>query len=99
MLRFINPALLPAIDGDTIKALNEFASDAGCWVLVGAIVAFLMLVFMIFCHWRICSKAGYSGAMSLLLILPVIGGLIILLVLTFGKWSVNREKSGGEGGD
>src|SRR5579875_1588599 len=63
-----------------------------------AVFGFLYLIFMlalvafgIFVIWRILSKAGYNGALSLLILIPGIGSLIIILMLAFGDWPVLRE--------
>jgi hypothetical protein len=45
-------------------------------------------LFFIFLFWRICVKAGLSGAMSLLLLIPGLGQLILLCILAFGDWKV-----------
>lgn len=54
-------------------------------ILIG-IVAFLILIM-----WRIFSKAGYSGALSFLVLIPGIGPLIAMLILAFGDWPALRE--------
>lgn len=48
--------------------------------------------FFIFCLWRIFTKAGYSGAMALLALIPGLGPLICLCVLAFGNWPVLRGR-------
>jgi len=40
--------------------------------------------------WKIFAKAGYSGALGLLMLVPV-ANLVMLLVLAFGTWPVHRE--------
>jgi hypothetical protein len=42
--------------------------------------------------WRIVSKAGFSGALSLLLLIPLVN-IIFIWIFAFVKWPV--EKSGG----
>jgi hypothetical protein len=62
-------------------------------ILFIAIMALLVLgfiIFAIFLWWRICSKAGYSGAMGLLMLVPF-GELILLCILAFGHWPTLRE--------
>ena len=44
---------------------------------------FLVLVLLPF--WRICTKAGYSGWLSLLLLIPL-ANLIFLYFLGFSDW-------------
>jgi hypothetical protein len=40
--------------------------------------------------WTIFSKAGYSGALSLLFLIPL-GSLVMFLVFAFSKWPILRE--------
>lgn len=60
-------------------------------------IAYLMPffgLFMIICVavvviplWQICKKAGFSPLLSLLVVIPF-GGLILLYVLAFARWKV-----------
>lgn len=56
------------------------------WIVVGAV--------FIFPHWKIFQRAGYSGAMSLLLILPIVN-FIVLFWLAFSDWPALRGRQGG----
>jgi len=47
-----------------------------------------MYAFFIFLFWRIFTKAGLSGPLSLLTLVPGIGPLIVLCVLAFSEWKV-----------
>jgi hypothetical protein len=50
---------------------------------------------MIFCYWKIFSKAGYSGALSLLMIVPLVN-LIVFIWFAFAQWPVLKgQQSGG----
>ena len=40
--------------------------------------------------WRICSKTGFPGALGLLVLVPV-ANLILLCVLAFAEWPIERE--------
>jgi hypothetical protein len=51
-----------------------------CWLL--------FMAFAVFCFWRIFTKAGMAGPLSLLLIIPGIGPLIVVCILAFGEWKV-----------
>lgn len=44
------------------------------------------MAFPIFCFWRIFTKAGYSGAMSLIWLVPLVGPIVVLCILAFGTW-------------
>ena len=60
----------------------------GMLCFLGVMAAVLALVITIW--WRIFDKTGYGGAMSLLMLLPIIN-LIMLLVLAFGEWPIQQE--------
>jgi hypothetical protein len=47
----------------------------------------------IFLFWRIFAKAGMSGALAFLLLVPGVGGLIVLCILAFGQWKVVPSSS------
>jgi heme/copper-type cytochrome/quinol oxidase subunit 2 len=72
---------------------GEEALATGIGVVVFAIVGLIVLglvIFAIICWWKIFAKAGYSGAMGLLLLVPF-GELIMLLILAFGKWPALQD--------
>ena len=66
----------------TQNAASIIAGMAGMFMIIGLVV----FAFAIFLFWRIFSKAGMSGAMSLIILIPGIGGLIALCILAFGEW-------------
>lgn len=85
-------AALTSILGNA-EVVDAAMAGFGCLALVAALaIGTVIYVFGIYCHWRICSKAGYSGALSLLMLIPLLGSIILLLVLAFGKWPVNRNR-------
>lgn len=47
-------------------------------------------VLVVLPFWRIFSKAGYSGAMSLLMLVPL-ANIVMLFVLAFSEWPAERE--------
>ena len=49
------------------------------WSVVLAILVIVPL-------WRICGRAGFSPALSLLAIIPWLGFLIVAAVLGFAEW-------------
>ncbi len=64
---------------------------AGMMASMGiAILFFSLLVyaFFVFLFWRIFVKAGMSGALGLLALIPGLGLIIALCVLAFSDWSV-----------
>ena len=72
---------------DNQQAQNYAALLAG---FSGIFLIFILacLSFVIFLFWRIFAKAGYSGAMAFLLLIPGVGSLIVLCILAFGQWKV-----------
>ena len=53
------------------------------------IAAFWLAVFLV-PAWRIATKAGYSGALSLLTLIPVVN-IIVIWIFAFVKWPVERD--------
>jgi thiol:disulfide interchange protein len=75
--------------------VDQSSSDAATGLLAGGIFFVVYMVFIliflafgIWLFWRIFTKAGMSGAMSLLLLVPGFGFLIVLCILAFGTWKV-----------
>lgn len=65
----------------------------GCFVWAVIMVFVLaVLAFQVWLFWRIFSKAGYNGAMSLLILIPGIGAIIVLCMLAFGNWPILRNR-------
>jgi len=62
----------------------------GIGLVVFLVIALGSTILGIIIWWKIFSKAGYSGALSLLMLVPI-ANLIMLLVLAFGTWPIHRE--------
>jgi hypothetical protein len=58
--------------------------------LVIMLIALAATVFGIIIYWKIFSKAGYSGAMSLLMLVPI-ANIIVICMLAFGNWPILQE--------
>lgn len=54
--------------------------------LVGGVVLIVWPV------WRICSRAGFPGALGLLIVVPFVN-LVLLYVLAFAKWPALRDQT------
>ncbi len=86
------------LDALSILALARPEDDAAAaGMLAGfACVYFIfiavVMAFLIFCLWRIFTKAGYSGAMALIALIPGLGGLICLCILAFGNWPALQNR-------
>src|SRR5437762_9945029 len=63
---------------------------AGVMTLIMLLIGLSVIVFSVVIYWKIFSKAGYSGAMGLLMFVPI-ANLIVLCVLAFAEWPVLRE--------
>ena len=50
------------------------------------IVHVLFALLLIVPSWRVLERAGYSGALSLFHLVPVIGSFIVMAILAFGEW-------------
>lgn len=72
---------------DPQQQQNFGALMAGMGVVMFLVVA-VIVAFVIFLFWRIFTKAGMSGALAFLLLIPGIGSLIVLCILAFGQWKV-----------
>ena len=61
-----------------------FAGMMGIFMFIGLI----FLAFMVFCFWRIFTKAGLAGPLALLVLFPGVGSLVVLCILAFARWNV-----------
>jgi len=56
----------------------------------GLFMWLIMVVVIILPFWFIFSKAGYSGWLSLLMVVPIIN-IVTLYFLAFSTWPTQRE--------
>jgi hypothetical protein len=54
------------------------------------ILAMFLYGLVVVVSWKICSKAGFPGAMGLLVLVPVVNA-IFLVWFAFTEWPVVRE--------
>jgi hypothetical protein len=84
-------ALALAVFQDTTEQQQQVSNMMGGIgagiILVGVLFIFAIVAFFIFLLWRIFTKAGMAGALSLLVLVPF-GGIIVLCILAFGDWKV-----------
>jgi len=59
-------------------------------LIITLIVSLAILIFAIIIWWKIFAKAGYSGALGLLMFIPI-ANIIVLCVLAFGRWPIHQE--------
>jgi hypothetical protein len=57
---------------------------------IGLFMWLIMAVLIILPFWFIFSKAGYSGWLSLLMVVPIIN-IVTLYFLAFSTWPSQRE--------
>ncbi|NTW28988.1 MAG: DUF805 domain-containing protein [Coriobacteriia bacterium] len=65
--------------------LDALASSLSVFFGCFAIIGLIMFALYVWVFWRILSKAGFSGWLSLLNFVPF-GMLALMLVLAFAKW-------------
>ena len=65
---------------------------------IAGIIAVLLILFLglvwtvvkaVVC-WKIFAKAGYAGALGLLMLIPIVD-VVMAFVLAFGRWPILRE--------
>jgi hypothetical protein len=59
-------------------------------LLIPIIISLAITIFILICNWRIVSKAGYSGALSLLMLIPI-ANIIVYIIFAFSKWPIQQE--------
>ncbi|HEY0584859.1 MAG TPA: hypothetical protein VGD52_01895 [Pseudoduganella sp.] len=50
----------------------------------------IWLFVLVFPMWRIATKAGFSGAWSLLMLVPLVN-VVMMWVFAFAKWPVQKS--------
>ncbi|GHO86541.1 hypothetical protein [Dictyobacter formicarum] len=69
---------------------TQVAAALTAYFAIVGIIVLISIVFSVIIYWKIFSKAGYSGAMSLLMFVPI-ANLVALCILAFGDWPVLQE--------
>src|SRR5215467_10541404 len=60
---------------------------------IGGLAEFVIIVAVVlsvWAYWRIFAKAGYPGAMGILMVIPLLN-VIMLFFLAFSEWPVLKE--------
>ena len=83
----------------TVLMFANASDDAQAHALAGAFAAF-GLFWIVFCiavlilslviNWRIAEKAGFPGAGSLLMLIPL-ANLFVVCYFAFSEWPIERE--------
>jgi heme/copper-type cytochrome/quinol oxidase subunit 2 len=75
---------------DTTATSQQIAAALATFGLIFGLIGLVSIVFTVIIYWKIFSKAGYSGAMSLLMFVPI-ANIVALCILAFGEWPIYRE--------
>ena len=75
------------------------------WIVgLGTIALFFLIIahllvalVLIIPTWRICTRAGFSGALSLFHLVPLIGSFIVMAILAVGDWPAGEARHGDGG--
>ncbi len=74
-------------------AASAFAAMFAGGLFLVWIAAF---VFFLYVNWRIAAKAGYAGALSLLMLIPVFN-IVVLLIFAFSRWPIEEQLAAARG--
>src|SRR5450631_4272924 len=72
---------------DQSQAVGTMFATFGIFFTILSIAS---IVFSVIIYWKIFSKAGYSGAMGLLMFVPI-ANIVALCILAFGNWPIYQE--------
>jgi len=79
------------------SAAQGYGAAIAAFYGVFAIFGLLTIVLSLVVNWKIASKAGYDGAMSLLMLIPVLN-VIVLILFAFRTWPIEERVRMLEGG-
>ncbi len=69
---------------------QSFATAITAYFAIIGIIAIASIVFSVIVYWRIFSKAGFSGALSLLMFVPI-ANIVMICILAFAEWPIYQE--------
>jgi hypothetical protein len=69
--------------GDPVSWLLGLSALLLFSIVIGHVLVALLLIIP---TWRICQRAGFSGALALFHLVPLIGSFIVMGVLAFSDW-------------
>ena len=68
------------------ESLNQMVGLIIRWSIILTMVSFVLtLVLVVWPFWRIFSKAGFQGALSLLMLVPIVN-MFVPIYLAFTEW-------------
>ena len=62
----------------------------GVFWLIWLLVICAVVVLTVVAYWRIATKAGYNGVLSLLMLVPL-ANIILLIYFAFTDWPIEQE--------
>lgn len=65
---------------------------AGIGMMIAGVIYLAFIILFIVAYWKIRSKAGFNGAWSLLMLVPL-ANIIAFLYLAFAKWPIHGRIS------
>ena len=74
---------------DAMSWIIGLGSLALLAILIGHVLVALLLIIP---TWRICVRAGFSGALSLFHLVPLIGSFIVMAILAFSDWPAGEAR-------
>lgn len=80
-------ALLADTSGDA--GANAMAAAFAAFGLIWMLVCLALLILGLVINWKIAEKAGFSGAASLLMLIPLVN-LIVFIYFAFTEWPIER---------
>jgi len=97
--RSLGPSETPAMQllaqTTTTSTTPNYDQAAGMAALLGGgtflIFSLICLVILVGIYYLIIKKTGYNPWLSLLVLIPGLGGLIIIIMLAFTEWPIQRE--------
>jgi steroid 5-alpha reductase family enzyme len=62
-------------------------------IIMILVVPLILVLILVLPAWKVISKTGNSGALSLLLMIPLVN-VVILFYLAYSKWPIEKELDG-----
>jgi hypothetical protein len=78
------------MDQNGNSAAAASAAVAGVAHIVGTLFGIALLIFHVVVYWRIASKAGYNGALALLVIIPLVN-IVPMCMFAFSRWPLEER--------
>jgi NADH:ubiquinone oxidoreductase subunit 3 (subunit A) len=78
---------MPYNSGPTTTDISNLVAG---YLIFGLIIMVVSVIFTAIVYWKIFAKAGYSGALGLLMFIPI-ANIVMLCVLAFAEWPIRQE--------